>query len=805
MLKIAIRSLLKHKGFSTINVAGLAIGIAACLMIGMYVYDELSYDRFEGSERVFRVIEDRATRNADGSPGFRPLASTSNEIGPLIESSYPSVEHMSRLYPQTALLASSPDRKFQETNMLFADSAFFEVFPQVFLQGTPASALTAPFSMVLSQSAAARYFGSTDPIGKTLTYDGNRTFEITGVVADPPVRSHFGFDILASYSSLPVFMPWTQRDWHWPPVYTYVKLAVGARADDLAAQFPALIREHGDEEQVAERVLRLQAVPSIHLKSQREDELAANGNIAYVYLFSAIALLILLTACINFVNLTTALAGERAREVGVRKALGAQRPALIRQFLAEATTQAVLAMVIAAALIELLLPLFNEVSGKAFALDLTDGRFLAIAAGLVLTVGLMAGSYPAFLMSGFRPVLVLKGGGASGGSSKQRLRSGLVVFQFTVSAAMIACTALIYSQLQFIRESSTGFDEEHTLVLEMHDVPDRLQYQRLKERLLAHPGVINVTGSSSIPPARGFSFNYPMVPEGHHEDNPVRMRTIAVDADFVETFGLSIANGRDFSRDFATDSASAFLMNETAARKLGWEGNAVGKRLTLSYDAPGGGFLAKPGQVVGVVKDFHFASFHQEIEPILIHLLPQSVFSRFLAVRLRPGQIASTVEVIEKEWQAYAASGYPFNFSFLDQDFDREYRADGRLGTVVAYFSVLAVLIACLGLLGLAAFTAQARTKEIGIRKTMGATVRSIFMLLSRDFLKLVGVGFAIAVPVAFFSMSRWLETFAYRITIGPAVFIATAVALVAITILSVSYQSIKAAMTNPVEALRYE
>ena len=659
--------------------------------------------------------------------------------------------------------------------------------------------------MVLTESAAERYFGESDPIGRTLTYDGEQDFQVTGVIADPSEASHFHFDLLASYASLELFMPWTQQKWHWPPIYTYLKLAPETRSSDLAAQLPAFILEHGGEEQAAQRSLALQRVRDIHLHSQRNEELSANGDIAYVYLFSAIALLILATACINFVNLTTALAGDRSREVGVRKALGAQRTSLIRQFLLEASAQVVVAMVLALAFVEILIPTFSAVSGKSVHVSFLDLRTIVIVLTGIVVVGLSAGFYPAFLLSGFRPVRALKGVSDTPSLKPGKVRSGLVVFQFMVSAAMISSTAVIFAQLDYVRQGKTGFDEEHTLVMELHDSPDRARYDLLKTRLLDHPNVIDVTASSSIPPGRGFSFNYPIVPEGHSSDEPVRMRVLGVDTDFVDTFGLTLADGRDFSTEYGTDSANAFLMNQTAARNLGWDDAAVGKELTLSYDNPNEGFTEKTGRVIGVLEDFHFASFHHEIEPILVHLLPPSVYSRFVAVRVRPDDIPETIDFVKTEWEAFSAAGYPFNYTFLDQAFDQEYRADEQLGDLAGYFSILAVLIACLGLLGLAAFTAKARTKEIGIRKVLGASAQSIFGLLSTGFLKPVAIGFIVAAPLVYASMGQWLENFAYHITIGPGVFVLTAILLAAVTILSISYQSVKAAFSDPVDALRYE
>ena len=668
-----------------------------------------------------------------------------------------------------------------------------------------ASTGSIPAKRSATASTARKYFGDEDPLGQVLSYEGRRDFEITGVIEDIPENAHFHADFFASYSTLKTFMPWTQQEWHWPPTYTYLLLAGEVEAASVEAQLPAFILQHGGEQQAAQRSFHLQPLTDIHLRSQREDELAPNSDIAYVYLFSAIAFFILLIACINFMNLTTARSANRAREVSMRKVMGARRLQLVRQFLSEAILQAAVAMVLALVLVELSMPAFNALSGKALAFQLFSGWLIPVALiGIVLLIGVLAGSYPAFYLSAFQPVRVLKGTTDRGGSRAARLRKSLVVFQFAVSCALIIGTGVVYSQLTFMQNKKLGFDKEHVITIDLIDYPDQLNYERLKEIVLQHPDVVSVTASSTIP-GREAPSNYPIVPEGTPDENSSSIPTLAVDHDFVETFKLELAAGRAFSKAFPSDTAEAILLNETALRKLGWAAAPLGKKITLSYDHPALGFTRKEGVVVGVLTDFHYASLRREIDPILLHLLPPSQFFSYLSVRIRPNDIPATLAFLEEQWNAYTTVGYPFSYAFMDEEFDALYRAEERFSNIVAYFSLLAMVIAGLGLFGLAAFTAERRTKEIGVRKTMGASVTSIVVLLSKDFLKLVGLAFVVAAPLAYFAMNRWLDAFAYQVDLSWWIFLITGLAALGIALLAVGYQAIRAALADPVKALRYE
>ena len=805
-LKIALRNLRRYKGYAFINTFGLAVGIACCLLIVRYVQDELSYDRFhENADRIVRLAEDRGARDARNQGSIRRMASTSYEVGPRLRDAYPAaIEHAVRLYPQTALILRNQERKFQEDRFFFADSTVFDVFSFTFLQGDPATALDAPFTVVLTASTARKYFGDEDPLGQVLSYEGRRDFEITGVIEDMPANAHFHADFLGAYASLETFMPWTQAEWHWPPIHTYLLLAEEVETASVQAQLPDFILQHGGERQAAQRSFHLQPLTDIHLHSNLEDELEPNGDMASIYLFSAIAFFILLIACINFTNLTTARSANRAREVSMRKVVGARRLQLVRQFLSEATLQATVAMVLALVLVELAMPVFNTLSGKALTFQLFAGWLIPLALiGIVLLIGVLAGSYPAFYLSAFRPVQVLKGATERGGSRASRLRQGLVVFQFAISCALIIGTGVVYSQLTFMQNKKLGFDKEHVVAVSLIDYPDQLNYERLKEAVLQHPNVIGVTASSTIP-GREAPSDYPIVPEGTPTEDAFDIPTLAVDHDFVETFNLELAAGRAFSKAFPSDTAEAILLNETALRKLGWAA-PLGKKITLSYDHPALGFTQKEGVVVGVLTDFHYASLRREIEPVLLHLLPPSQFLSYLSVRIRPNDIPATLAFLEEEWNAYTTAGYPFSYTFMDEEFDALYRAEERFGDIVAYFSLLAVMIACLGLFGLAAFTTERRTKEIGVRKTMGASVTSIVVLLSKDFLKLVGLAFVVAAPLSYFAMNRWLDAFAYQVELSWWIFLITGLAALGIALLTVGYQSIKAALADPVKALRYE
>ena len=781
--KVALRNLRKRKGYAFINVAGLAVGMACCLLIALYVRDERSYDRYhDHADRIVRLVEDRARV---GAP-----------FGPALLGEFPEVEQVARLHPMfwTTPLLRAGEQGFYEDRIFFADSSLFDVFSFRLLRGDPKTALAAPFSMVLTEAMAEKYFGDVDPMGQIISYDNTHNYTVTGVVENTPPNSHFRFDFLASFSTLYVLeefwgMPLT---WTNPTAHTYLLLTDPGAASTLEARLPDFIVKHRGEAFRDGRTFRLQPLTNIHLASRLRFEIEPNSDGAYLYIFSAIGLAVLLIACFNFINLATARSAERAREVGMRKVVGAHRRQLVGQFLSESMVLSLVAGLLALGLVALSLPAFNALSGKALTMSaVAEGAMLLGLVAVVLFVGIVAGSYPAFVLARFRPVAVLKGASTTT-SGGVWLRKGLVLAQFALSVMLIVGAATVYDQLDFMRSSKLGFDDEQILVAPLLDRSLRPQVEALQRELLRHPNVVTVSGSHRVPGQLFNGFGY--VPEGGAPENPVGVRDVGVDHDFTKTYGLDVAAGRDWSRAIVTDEDEAFMLNETAARAFGWAdpNDAVGKRLTRS---------GQEGVVIGVVKDFHFQSLHHAIEPLLMHLRP---FVMNVSIRVRTDDLPATVASLERTWKQFSPA-FPFDYYFFDETFDSRYRAEERAGQLFGYFALLAVFIACLGLFGLAAFSASQRTREIGVRKVLGASVSGIVVLLSKDFVTLVGWAFVVATPVAYLAMNRWLAGFPYHVEISWRIFLVAGLAALVIAVLTVSYQSIRAALADPVKALRYE
>ncbi|KAB2878831.1 FtsX-like permease family protein [bacterium] len=794
-LKIAIRNLLKHRAYSAINVLGLAVGISACLLIMAYVVDELNYDQYHtGADRIYRgSISARINgKNLNAVTTCAPLADAlAREI--------PEVEASARLYRAGNFTTRLGDKSFNEDKFFHADASVFRVFTIPLVKGNAENALTEPYSMILSERMAEKYFGNEDPMGKVITTDGRYDYKITGVFKNVPAQSHVHFDFLASFNSRD-----ESKDDQWLSnnIITYVRLKDIGMYNDFQSKMQPLVMKYAGPQ--LKKIVGItmeewfknggaynyvfQPITSIHLHSQLNNEIEPNGNIIYVYIFSVIAVFILLIACINFMNLATARSSNRAKEVGVRKALGSMKSQLMHMFLTESVFISLLATAIAIGLAELFLPAFNDLTGKGLEVNLVSNPLVLLALLLVaLLVGLLAGSYPAFYLSAFDPIAVLKGK-LAGGAKGRILRSTLVVMQFSISVALIIGTLVIRGQIDFVQNKKMGFDKEHVLVVDniwlMRD-----QRQSFKQALMTVNGVEHVTVANGVP---GQDIgNSAFYTEGHQND-PRLLWTLRSDFDIAKTLKMEISEGRDFSNEFATDSTSVIL-NEAAVKVLGLTKPLAQFIYRFSED--------KPLKVIGVVKDFNFQSLHQEIQPLVI--LPEGRGS-VAAIRIRPDNIAGTVASVEKIWNQFQA-GQPFVYSFLDEDFDALYRAEQRVSKIISIFAGLAIFIACLGLLGLAAYTAEQRTKEIGIRKVLGASAAGIVALLSKEFLKWVLISNLIAWPLAYYFMNSWLENFAYRIDITMGVFVIAGGAALCIALLTVSLQAFKAASANPVEALKYE
>ncbi len=806
-LKIAVRNLLRQKVYSLINISGLAIGMACCLFILLYVRDELSYDRHhKHADRIYRVGLDAAVSGEDIHAALTaaPLAAT-------LRAEYPEVEAATRLYKANRVLIDHENRKFYEDRFLWADSTVFQVLAFPLVRGDETTALNGPHKIVLTTSAAHKYFGDLDPLGQMLRVDNREDYVVTGLLHDQPANTQFQFDFLASLSSL----PWTQQaNWISNSFYTYMRLRQDAKPENLTAKFPILVRrdiapqiEKGLGISYDEAVARgfkwgyfLEPLPKIYLHSTAMRDISPHSDIRYIYILSAIAFFILLIACINFMNLATARSAKRAKEVGVRRVLGSERLQLARQFLGESVLLALLAMIFALAFVQILLPWFNQLAGKQIAVaTVNSSPVLVMLLAIALSAGVLAGLYPAFMLSSFQPVRVLKGqltGKAGGG----RFRSVLVVAQFCISLILLVGTLVVFKQLRFMQNYKLGFAQEQVLIFPVETEAMAQSFETARSELLKNPQVLNAAAGSAIP-GRFLDNLSGYRPQGAAQDAIITLWTARVTHEYLQTLQCELVAGRDFSREVATDAEAACVINEAAAQALGWTpADAVGKQVAETGTGEGDTDLMRT--VVSVVKDFHFESLQEPIKPAIFTISKNNL--RFALVRVRPESLAETLAGLQAQWENLMPE-HRSQYFFLDEDFGKLYEKEKRLGRIVGSFAFLAMFIACLGLLGMASFVAQQRTKEIAVRKVLGATATSVIAMLSKDFLKLVTLAFVLAAPVAYLAMQRWLEDFAHRISLGVEVFVAAGVLTLLITLLTVSTQAARAALTNPAEAIRYE
>ncbi|GAB3809193.1 ABC transporter permease [Spirosoma humi] len=799
-IKVAWRNLILHKAFAAINVIGLAIGLATCLLIVLFVQHELSYDRYHAkADRIFRIT-------MDGQVGGKAIniVPVGVPVGPAIVHDYPGVEAATRLHNGGTFIVKNATEGFKEEHVIFPDSNFFEVFSIPLLKGQAKTVLREPNTVVLTETIARKYFGEQDPIGKTLTLGTQGLFRVTGVCQDVPLNTHFHYDIFASIRSVQLRETWLSSG-----VYTYVVLRPGYSIDNLKANMPELISKYmgpeiqsllgislADFHRKGDRFgYQFQPITDIHLRSHLENEIEPNGDIHYIYIFSAIALFILLVACINFMNLSTAGSAGRAKEVGIRKVLGSVKQQLVGQFLSESVLVTFIALFVALAIVVVALPSFNQLAGKQFSVSsLTTGWMMPGILFASLLIGLLAGSYPAFFLSAFKPIRVLKGATRSGFKSGW-LRNTLVTTQFVVSISMIIGTLVVYQQLHFIQNKKVGFDKDQVLIIhDTYSLGDKAD--ALKAELAKLSSVRNVTLAGYLPAgASNQATDGFQLKNGAGESVTYREQSYYIDANYVPTLGIGIAQGRNFSKAFS--DSTAVLINQAAVRQFGWK-NPVGQQLTTV----GNGSLEsrRTYTVVGVVNDFHFASMHQRIAPLVMFYGSDNYQ---MALRVQTADIPGLLKTVEQTWKAQTDT--PFAYSFLNERFNNVYKAEQRVGQLFSIFASLTVIISCLGLFGLAMFTTQQRTKEIGVRKVLGASVASVVALLSRDFLKLVLVAMVIASPLAWYAMNQWLQDFAYKIDIAWWVFALAGLLAVGIALLTVSFQSIKAALMNPVKSLRSE
>jgi putative ABC transport system permease protein len=788
-VRIGLRRLRLQKTYSLINLGGMALGLACTLMIFIWVRDELGFDRFHTkADRIYRVVfstsDDGSPTNANGSFG----------VGPALKKDFPEVlesVRIKKMEQNPKRYVGHQDKKFYEPRFFFAEPSLFTVFDFPLVRGDAATALRDPNTIVLTEDMARKYFGDDDPIGKVIEADPYNDgklmlFRVTGVARNVPRQSHFHFDFLASYNSLREdTLPLSGFYQH----YTYVLLKDRSSAASLAPRLLDFLKRNWQEDPWY--TISFQPLRAIHLRSGLRSEIEPMGNRLYVYVFSAIALAVLLIACINFMNLATARSAKRAKEVGIRKAVGAPRSQLVRQFLGESLSTSAISTGGAFLLIASALPWFNRLTGKGLtAASLADPSLLLAAAAIALAVGLVSGIYPALFLSGFQPVQTLKakaGHTASGAT----LRRALVVFQFVLSIGIICSTLVIRDQMTYIRSRDLGFDRDQILVIPLNGEVRR-NYEGFRNELLKNPGVENATTSAFVP--TGGSAHYPMNFEGGAQG--LTQVLYVVDKEFVATYGLTLLAGRTIERPASKDGPLEFLISEQSAREAGWASpqDAVGKRADLE---------GQGGQVVGVVKDINIYSLHTPAYPIVYIVTPVAMHN-YLSVRIKTLNVPETLAHIQKTWRASVPS-YPLDYMFLDASFEQLHNAEQRMSEMFAIFSFLAITVACLGLFGLAAYTAEQRTKEIGVRKVMGASASSIYVLLSQEFLKWVVLANVVAWPIAYYAMSTWLRNFAFRVEIDWAIFPLAAAAALAVAALTVGAQTLRAAWANPVDSLRYE
>jgi len=795
--KIALRKLRKQRAYSFINIAGLAVGLAACLLILLWVKDELSYDRYhEKADRIFQLALYEEIGGASSELAVAPFASA-----PAFAAEIPEVETYTRLL-EGAPLAVVEGRTFDLTDIYFTDPGFFDIFTHAFLAGNGQTALASPGALVLTEETARKLFGQADVLGRIVNFNNDYNLKVTAVIKNVPTNSHFQFSGLVSLSTVANREEIRQvmEDWFRVTGWVYVLLKGGADPRAVEAKMAAVTLKYAGEnlrQSGSKMDFRLQPLTDIRLRSRLEGQIGPTGDIRYVYVFSLIAAFILVLACINFMNLATARSAGRGKEVGLRKVMGAPRSNLILQFMGESVLLSVLASVIAVVLVGLVLPSFNRLAGKAISpASLLGGGSVLALVGLILLTGVLGGSYPALFMSSFRPAAVLKGN-VGRGVKRASFRSILVVFQFSVSIVLMAGTLIVFSQMRYMKTRDLGFEKDRVLVINMRDAAARRSVEALAGNLKSNANIGEVTLSSGVP-GRVYS-TLVVSMEGRPELESFPAWTIWSDFDFVKTYGITIVHGRDFSRSFSSDSGGVFLINETAARRMGWGPNAVGRKIGFDTD--------DMREIVGIMKDFHYESLKGPIEPLVVRLAPAADLvrqARFLSLKLRQGDIPATLAFVKEKWAERSERG--FDFFFADENFDALYWSEERIARIITAFAVMAVFVACLGLFGLASFAAEQRTKEIGVRKVLGASEAGLAALLSREFLKWVLLANAISLPAAYFIIGRyWLANFAYRSTPGILVFASVAGLSLLIALLTVSWQAVRAAVANPVDSLRYE
>ncbi|MCP4723886.1 MAG: FtsX-like permease family protein [bacterium] len=792
-LKVALRNILKNKVYSLINISGLTIGMASCFLIYLFVQHELSYDRYhENAERIYRVIVKDANSNDTGYVGSpAPLARTLKEKYPEIES---AVRFDDFGFKEKTMLKYG-EKSFNEDKFFLADPEIFDVFTFKFIKGDPATALDGPDRIVLTEDIAKKYFGDEDPIGKTLVYEGVRDYIVSAVIENVPENSHFHFDLLCSFKSQSDFYGGRNYDESWGAwnFYTYIMLIDGVDEDYFREKTRTFVKEQFDDD---DSVMEFQKLTDIYLRSNGRGEIEPVSDIRTVYIFSAIAIIILLIACINFMNLYTANSEARAREVGMRKVIGAYRKQLISQFLGESMIQSFIALPLALLAVIFVLPAFNNIASKNIGMGyLVNAEFLSSILLVTVAVGVISGSYPAFFMSAFTPIKMLRGRF----SLKNRnfsLRNILVVIQFTVSVIFIAGTLVVSNQMGYIRNNGLGYNKENIVNVTIFSDETQKNYPLYKDRIMGNPSVLGVTATSFTPSVTNWREGLPF--EGRDETNSIGFFRMAGDFNIIDVFEMEIIEGRTFDRNFSTDLFNAHILNEAAVKAIGWDiKEAVGKGFGYQDDE---GIMK--GRVIGVVKDFNFRSLHHQVDPMAVTVLP--AFFQYVSIRIDPDNVTTVLEFLENEWNE-VNSGYPFEYYFYDEEFDKLYKADSRTEKLFNYFTFLAIFVACLGLFALSSYTVQKRSKEIGIRKVLGANFPKMILLLMKEFLLMIIIANTLAIPAAYYLSDNWLQNFAFKADLNMNIFILSSILTFLIAIITISFQVVRGISANPVKTLRNE
>jgi len=786
LLKTAVRHILKHFGYSVLNILGLTLGISSALFLIIYVADEVSYDRYhENADRIYRVSskitepDDQFTWNVAQIP-----------FGPQVVKDYPEVQSFVRFINMPRALYKYEDKEFNEENFFYVDSTLFDIFSYKIVKGEGKSALVEPKKMIITEKTAAKYFGSEDPIGKTLTA-GTNTFEITGVMKDVPSNSHFRFDGVASRNNLPKQL----GSWGNFGVFTYLLFPENTdmKAFEVKIQgmYDAYMKTIFESMKIKVEYI-LEPMTRIHLYSTNAGEPEPTGSIAYVYIFAIVALFLVLIAAMNYMNLATARSARRAREVGLRKVVGSRRLPLILQFLSESTVLTFISIILSIIILVVLLPKFNMLAGKSFDLHVLYSPVILLSLlGVMIVVGIFGGSYPAFFLSRFSPVTVLKGE-ITQGSAGSMFRKILVVIQFTVSVIMIICTMVVFRQLNYLKTMDQGFDQTNIIGLQLNNQTLIKKYPVLKQMLLENQNIKYVTSTNT-----GVGEGSGKVIFNVETDQGMTQKGVnfaVVDHDFTETLGITMASGRDFQEDMPSDTLTGVIVNETFVNRMGWK-DPIGKKVEL------GDANTIRARVIGVMKDYHQTGMYNSIESLLLIWRP---LNNVIYIKLSGNETQSTISFIESKWKEIFPD-QPFSYTYLEERFNRQFQADEKRGLVFTLFTILAILIACLGLFGLASYMVEQRTKEIGIRKVFGANENTILKLISKDFLILVTIGIALAVPVAVIFMNKWLENYVYKSTISVMLLISAALVTIAITFITISYKAYQASIMNPASSLKTE